>query len=109
MAQMEENKRQMETMERAFEEKLAAARADASDSGMDDMKVKQQSVAHIANLNYDTQLSGKILHFIDTEQKTIGNQRGQSSDIVLMGPSIGEKHAEILCEGDGYYIWTTGR
>jgi len=109
MAQMEENKRQMETMERAFEEKLAAARADASDSGMDDMKVKQQSVAHIANLNYDTQLSGKILHFIDTEQKTIGNQRGQCSDIVLMGPSIGEKHAEILCEGDGYYIWTTAR
>ena len=50
------------------------------------MNQKKATTAHIANLNYDTQLSGKICHFIDADQKTIGNQRGEASDIVLMGP-----------------------
>ena len=47
---------------------------------------KKKSTPHIYNLNFDPQLSGRIVHFIDGEKKAVGNGKGEGIDIVLVGP-----------------------
>ena len=51
-----------------------------------EMTERKKKEPHIYNLNFDPQLTGKIVHFISGEQVTIGTNKGDPSDIVLMGP-----------------------
>ena len=41
---------------------------------------------HISNLNYDPQLSGRILYFVEEEALTIGNGKEEGVKAVLKGP-----------------------
>ncbi|KAK2143188.1 hypothetical protein LSH36_870g00010 [Paralvinella palmiformis] len=106
-AELEENAREMEEMKKAFEEKLKAAHDDDDDGMMpniSEMTERKKKEPHIYNLNFDPQLTGKIVHFISGEQVTIGTNKGDPSDIVLMGPSIVEKHAAIMQENGKYFV-----
>ena len=47
----------------------------------------KKKVPHIFNLNFDPMLTGNIVHFID-QKRSVGNQRGETSDICLMGPRL---------------------
>ncbi len=41
---------------------------------------------HIYNLNFDPQLSARIVHIIQKPETTIGNRKGHESDICMVGP-----------------------
>ncbi len=58
-----------------------------SGSNADEVTKKKKTVPYMWNLNFDPQLSNKITHFLDG-QKTLGNQKGETSDICLMGPRL---------------------
>ena len=53
---------------------------------MNEIMERRNKEPHIYNLNFDPQLTGKIVHFISGEQVTIGNNKGDPCDIALMGP-----------------------
>nr|KAG5700038.1 hypothetical protein BaRGS_028275 [Batillaria attramentaria] len=73
------------------------------DSHAAEIAEKRKTVPHIYNLNMDPQLCGHIVHFIDEPEKTIGNGREESTEIVLKGPGIMGRHAELRQEADGKY------
>jgi hypothetical protein len=41
---------------------------------------------HIYNLNFDPQLSCRIIHIIQKPETSIGNRKGHESDICMVGP-----------------------
>jgi hypothetical protein len=41
---------------------------------------------HIYNLNFDPQLSCRIVHIIQKPETSIGNRKGHESDICMVGP-----------------------
>lgn len=47
---------------------------------------RQTTTPHISNLNYDPQLSGRILYFVEEEPLTIGNGKDEGVKVVLKGP-----------------------
>lgn len=103
-AHMLENERQMEEMRKSFEDRLAQSQKEdntaLTQSQADIMKNKQK-YPYFYNLNSDVQLNGMITHFIRPGGTyKIGNQRGETSDIVLRGPSINEQHAMVACSKD---------
>lgn len=58
-------------------------------------KVDEEKVSnpHLSNLNFDEQLTGKIVHIIRKGENTIG--KGTGCQINLYGPRIQEIHATI--------------
>lgn len=87
-AQMAGNDQELEEMKLSYEERLKAAQAKAS-SGNDLMaKINKQKKthAHLYNLNFDPQLSGKIVHILKKPETEVGNQKGKESDICMIGP-----------------------
>lgn len=103
-AELEENDREMEEMKKAFEDKLKAYQEGGTAVGIlllhEHLKFKwlqfqgideiaerekrRKTEAHLYNVNFDPQLSGKIVHFVSQPKVTVG--KGDSSDIKLMGP-----------------------
>ncbi|ELU02132.1 hypothetical protein CAPTEDRAFT_196619 [Capitella teleta] len=103
-AELEENDREMEEMKKAFEDKLKAYQ-EGGTAGIDEIaerEKRRKTEAHLYNVNFDPQLSGKIVHFVSQPKVTVG--KGDSSDIKLMGPSILEHHAVFHFEDDKYYV-----
>ncbi|GFR23170.1 kinesin-like protein KIF28P [Trichonephila clavata] len=93
-AAMAENERELQQIKQSYEEKLRQARqaqkADAERARLEELK-KQHP--HLSNLNFDPQLSGKILHILKKGANRIGKE--DNADILLLGPSIQENHAII--------------
>lgn len=102
-AQLSENDKEMEEMKKTYEEKLKAFQ-DGHVSVVGDQNEKKKSTPHLFNLNIDSQLSGKIIHFIEKDTTKIGNKNGEQSDITLGGPSIQQEHAIICKEGGKFSI-----
>ncbi|XP_013392684.1 kinesin-like protein KIF28P [Lingula anatina] len=103
-AELEENAKQMEEMKKAYEDKLRESQEDSKASSLSDTQAKKQTVPHLSNLNFDPQLTGKIVYFIDGDTKTVGNKKGEQSDIVLAGPSIMAQHAVFTVEGGKIFL-----
>ncbi|KAK2174001.1 hypothetical protein NP493_836g01049 [Ridgeia piscesae] len=102
---MEENARAMEAMKKTFEQKLnEAKKGDSGTTRQIESNKKRKTVAHIYNLNFDPQLSGRIVHFIEGDHVTVGNQKGDPCNITLMGPSILPQHAEFTVKGDKFHV-----
>ncbi|KAF8782896.1 Kinesin-like protein KIF28P like protein [Argiope bruennichi] len=93
-AAMAENERELQQIKQSYEEKLRQARQaqkiDAERAKLEELK-KQHP--HLSNLNFDPQLSGKILHILKKGANRIGKE--DNADILLLGPSIQENHAII--------------
>ncbi|KAK7487439.1 hypothetical protein BaRGS_00021280, partial [Batillaria attramentaria] len=102
-SRLENNQKEMEEMQKTFEERLKEAQLAGGDSHAAEIAEKRKTVPHIYNLNMDPQLCGHIVHFIDEPEKTIGNGREESTEIVLKGPGIMGRHAELRQEADGKY------
>ncbi|RWS30831.1 kinesin-like protein KIF28P [Leptotrombidium deliense] len=108
-AVMVENERRMAEMKQTYEEKLHMRSNEekfVSESRMDKEKEKFEEELrtnpYLSNLNFDEQLSGKIVHIIKFGANKIGKSR--ESDIVLYGPSIHEQHATIHRQEKGVVI-----
>lgn len=102
-SRLENNQKEMDEMAKTFEERLKEAQLAAGGSAAAEIAEKRKTVPHIYNLNMDPQLTGHILHFIDAPEITIGNGREESTELVLKGPGIVGRHAELREEEGGKY------
>ena len=88
-ANMAGNDKELEDMKLSYEEKLKAAQLAGKSTG-DDMLQKimkdKQTKPHLYNLNFDPQLSGRIIHILEKPETEIGNRKGKESDICMVGP-----------------------
>ena len=49
----------------------------------------KKTTPHIFNMNFDPQLSGRIVHILDKKETQIGNRRraaNRDADIIMIGP-----------------------
>ena len=90
-AQMAGNEQEMAEMAKSYEQKLKEAQAKASAAGGGDdlqriMKAKK-TTPHIYNINFDPQLSGRIVHILDKAETQVGNGKNKDDgEIVMIGP-----------------------
>ena len=107
-AAMLENERIVKELKADYEEKLKSRNTDvsASSSSMSSLSSSEPDPKltnpHLSNLNFDEQLSGRIIHIIKTGTNTIG--KSDSCDIKLYGPRILEKHASIFRKENGVIL-----
>lgn len=82
-------------MKETFEERLRNQKRGSVDIHPD-KKLEEQKKnlhPHLSNLNFDEQLTGKIVHIIQKGKNTIG--KSTDCQINLYGPKIQELHAFI--------------
>ncbi|RWS14549.1 kinesin-like protein KIF28P, partial [Dinothrombium tinctorium] len=108
-AVMAENERKMFEMKQTYEEKLQIKESEEqlkkTNENGDEKALKEDEKRlnpHLSNLNFDEQLSGKIVHIIKPGSNTIG--KADSCDIVLYGPRIQEHHATIYRKEKGNVV-----
>ncbi|UYV67471.1 hypothetical protein LAZ67_5000734 [Cordylochernes scorpioides] len=93
-AAMAENEREIRQIKQTYEEKLQSAKLQhdkvdvVAAQHLEEARKKQP---HLSNLNFDPQLTGKIFHILEPGENVVG--KGESCDIVILGPSIQERHA----------------
>ncbi len=91
-ANMNSNDNEVEEMKKSYEEKLRAAQEAAAAATAGGINAAKQAAKekeehpHIYNLNFDPQLSGKIVHILKKKETTIGNRKGADVDICMVGP-----------------------
>ena len=102
---MDDNDKEMEEMRLSYEEKLkaaqaaAAAAAAAGGSNAKQAEKEKTQHPHIYNLNFDPQLSGKIVHILKKPETEIGNNKPPHSDITMVGPGIHNQHCILKLDG----------
>ena len=111
-AAVEENERQLADMKRSYEELLHSQMSQSNRSmagseagSTSDLKRLEQlkhSNPYLSNLNFDEQLSGKIVYIISPGMNVIG--KGTECDVVLYGPKIADKHASIYRKDNGVVL-----
>lgn len=97
-ALMAENERQMIEMKQSYEEKLSEKeKQDQHDhEGENDrlqLEMDKKSNPYLSNLNFDEQLSGKIIYIIKKGTNRVG--KGDRCNVNLHGPTIQDHHANI--------------
>ena len=88
------NEREVEEMRLSYEEKLKAAekaKENSIDHKMNLIMQEKKTKPHLFNLNFDPQLSGKLIHILNKPNNELGNRKGHESDILIMGPGC------VLC------------
>ncbi|KAK4299096.1 hypothetical protein Pmani_028601 [Petrolisthes manimaculis] len=100
-ARMMENELEMANMKKSYEEKLKTAKKDFADPTLAKKEQDKQKKPHIYNLNVDPMLSGRIINILQPGVNTVGNRKGEESNITMMSPSIQQQHAELNVGKDG--------
>ncbi|XP_078377646.1 kinesin-like protein KIF28 [Oculina patagonica] len=98
-----QNQKEMEEMKKSWQERLHEQEAANKAKEEQEKKEKElrKTAPHFWNLNEDSQLSGKILHFIERGEQRVGNKKADPKpDIVLSGLSILSEHATVTHKGD---------
>lgn len=98
-----ENERQLQEMRQSYEERLKEQGQVGNTSAVN-LKLEQEKLnnPYLSNLNFDEQLSGKIVHIIKVGSNILG--KGDDASIPLYGPSIQERHAVIYRKDRGQIL-----
>jgi len=89
-----DNDKELQELKLSYEEKLKAAQSQGGGGNeMLQLQKEKKKYPHIYNLNFDPQLSGKIIHILRKPDTEIGNRKGKDSDICMIGPGIHNQHA----------------
>ncbi|CAG0885568.1 unnamed protein product [Darwinula stevensoni] len=98
-ARMMTNEKEMEEMRKTYEEKLKQMQGEQGASpaaAMKEIEKERKTTPHIYNLNFDPQLTGRVVHILKPGVQDVGNRRGKESSFVMLGPGIQESHALIV-------------
>lgn len=101
--QLLQNQREMEEMKKSWQERLLEQETANKAKEEQEKKEKElrKTTPHFWNLNEDSQLSGKIHHFIKRGEQRVGNKKADPKpDIVLSGLSILSEHATVTHNGN---------
>ena len=107
-AAMEENERQLKLMKQSYEERLQQELKQKTKKDVkhkedrDRLEIEKRDNPYLSNLNFDEQLSGKIVFIVKKGNNTVG--KSEDCTIQLMGPSIQEHHAVISRTDTGKVI-----
>ena len=77
----------------------------AADNPLAKIMEEKKSKAHLFNLNFDPQLSGRLVHIFQKSELEIGNKKGKDSDITMIGPGLHEQHALIRQDKKTHQVW----
>lgn len=97
-AEIERTKREMQEMEMTWKQRLEETQRAFKDTHQEESttEVDRKTKPHLANLNEDPQLSDMIHHLLRSGTVMIGNNKGNPApDIVMVGLSIQNQHAEV--------------
>jgi len=83
---------QAKTTEQKREEQSAAGNV------LSKILEEKKHKAHLFNLNFDPQLSGRLVHIFQKDNTEIGNTKGKESDICMVGPGVHQQHAIVRKE-----------
>jgi len=94
-ANMKANEKEAEDHKKTTDEKVSEQKSkdDQKDSVLAKVIEEKKSKPHFFNLNFDPQLSGRLVHIIQKSETEIGNQKGKESDICMVGPGVHVAHA----------------
>jgi len=106
---IEENERQMESLKKSYEQKLAEALAKSKelDKALKTVNEKAKIVPHLSNINPDPMLTGSLkylLEFPDKKKSALIIGCADKTDIQIYGLGIQERHAGITCENGQFYL-----
>lgn len=109
-AAMAENEKTLKEMKESYEEKLQtqlnrSLTSTNTTTSIDSLQELKHSNPYLSNLNFDEQLSGKIVHIIHPGSNSIG--KSDSCNIVLYGPKIHEQHSTIYRRDNGLVLLET--
>jgi len=96
--ELKRNQEEMEKMKDSWEEKLKkqAEQSKLREDELRDENELKKSVAHLWNLNEDSQLTNMVTHFLRPGTHTVGNKKADPPPSVLLtGLSIQTTHAQI--------------
>ena len=103
-AAMKENDLKIERLKQSYEEKLKEKqREELRDVGKDkflsmsiskEIEQAKKKNPYLYNLNFDEQLTGKIVHIINNGTNTLG--KSSECNIHLYGPSLQDRHARLI-------------
>jgi kinesin family protein 1 len=109
-AAMAENDRQLQEMRQTYEEKLkekarleAEAEKNELDQGVTGNQIAEEQEEakrhnpYLCNLNFDEQLSGKIVHIVREDVNLLG--KSSDCNVMLYGPGIQDTHAKLYRKG----------
>ncbi|KAF8359596.1 klp-6 [Pristionchus pacificus] len=101
--QLAENQKEMENLQKTWEQKLAeeAGKHSAIEGHDAALAKKRQCVPHLWNLNEDPALTDVVVHFIPEGEVTVGNKSASPpASIVLNGMAIQPQHAVLHNSGN---------
>lgn len=110
-AAVAENERQLAEMRRSYEELLqnqmsqstrSVLSGDSTSPEFRRLEELKQNNPYLSNLNFDEQLSGKIVYIVNKGTNMIG--KSTDCDIVLYGPKIADKHASMYRKDSGVVL-----
>ena len=107
--QIEQNEREMDSLKKSYEQKLAEALAKSKelDSALKSVNEKAKICPHLSNINPDPMLTGSLkylLEFPDKKKSAIIIGTADKVDIQIYGLGIQERHAGITCENGDFYL-----
>uniref|UniRef100_A0A1I8A2J7 Kinesin-like protein n=1 Tax=Steinernema glaseri TaxID=37863 RepID=A0A1I8A2J7_9BILA len=95
--QLEQNQREMENLEKTWQERLAEEQKKRGDVDHQMTEKRRLTDPHLWNLNEDPALTNVIAHFIESGENRIGNnQSDPPAQILLNGLSILPQHGLIV-------------
>ncbi|XP_047482876.1 kinesin-like protein KIF28P isoform X3 [Penaeus chinensis] len=100
-ARMMENEKEMMDMKKTYEEKLKQSKMEHVDPSIAKKEEEKQKKPHIYNLNVDPLLTGRVVHILRPGANTVGNRKGEESNVTIIGPSIQEQHAVMTVNKEG--------
>merc|ERR1719481_2087167 len=102
-ANMKANEKEAAESTKTSEEKIKEQ--SAQDNVLTKIAEEKKSKPHLFNLNFDPQLSGRLVHIFQKEDVEIGNKKGKESDICMVGPGVKEAHAMVRMDKKKHHVW----
>ena len=96
-ANMKANEKEVSDSGKSTEERTKEQKSDEGqkDSVLSQIMEEKKTKAHLFNLNFDPQLSGRLVHIFQKPETEIGNKKGKPSDICMIGPGMMQQHAIV--------------
>merc|ERR1719186_1127946 len=96
-ANMKNNEKEEAELKKTTEEKKSeqTKKEGEGDTVLNKILEEKKTKPHLFNLNFDPQLSGRLVHIFQKSETEIGNQKGHESDICMIGPGVHPEHARV--------------
>jgi len=105
-ANMKTNEKEVSEQSKTTEDKAKEQKEQSQqDTVLSKIMEEKKTKPHLFNLNFDPQLSGRLVHIFQKSDTEIGNKKGKESDICMVGPGLHEQHAFIRQDKKHHHVF----